>query len=101
MTIPDGRIVNVGIEGVMCGGTTGVVGAVGGEIGGGITGVLVLLGQKVVVNVVTSVVEPITTVDVPVDVVVVEPERKEVADGFGIGVQFGRVKVPLKFPEPP
>lgn len=49
----------------------------------------------------SSVVEPSTIVDVPVDVVVVEPLRDEVAEGFGMGVQLGRVNVPLKLPEPP
>lgn len=99
--------------------TIGVVEIVGGVIGGGITpvGVLVTMvgvmgggitpvgvvevGQKVVVNVMSSVVEPSITVDVPVEVVVVEPLREVVADGLGRGVQFGRVNVPLKFPEAP
>lgn len=49
----------------------------------------------------SSVVEPSIIVDVPVDVVVVEPLRDEVAEVFGMGVQLGRVNVPLKLPEAP
>lgn len=98
--IPDGRIAVVMTEGTVGGVITGVVGWTIGVLGWTM-GVLVLVGQNVVVNVMTSVVEPTTIVDVPVDVVVVEPVSGGVADGLGIGVQFGRVNVPLKFPESP